>query len=89
MTNIRELKAVKTLKRNDYLLNIIKIAKDHIPRDTEMEDMMVIYRTKDGRLCYFGQSLNATSILEVIGMLDLVKQTHMDLYLQGENDEEI
>ena len=73
MSNIRQITAKKKITRNQYLLDIIKLAKDNIDKDAEIEDLLLIGFTRDGKFLSMGQTLSPTNPLTMIGLLDFAK----------------
>lgn len=72
MTNIRTIKT-KKITRNQYLLDIIRLAKDNIDINEDIEDLLVVGMTRDGRFMTIGQTLTPSNPLTMIGMLDFAK----------------
>lgn len=89
MTNIRTITTKKKITRNQYLLDIIRLARENIAVDEEIDDLLMVGITKEGRFIAMGQTLTPTNPLTMIGMLDFAKVNAFEAIMadQPEYDE--
>ena len=62
----------------EYLGDICRITYDAIGDEAQLKDCFLVYLTKDAQLSYVGQSLAAVDPLQMIGMLEVIKQLVLD-----------
>ena len=77
MSNIRTI-TKKKITRNQYLIDIIRSAKEGINKDADIVDLMMIGFSKEGEIFIISQNLTPVNPLASAGLLDFAKLAMYD-----------